>query len=182
MTFGRIADFGSLLRFPLEGYESGTSYRVARHEEPGRTAIELELYRRERPFVKKWEPFEEDRERFEAIIAEGNSWFLLEDGLPVGLFLLEKYEWNNCLNIELIEVVKERRGRGHGRAMLDKIGEIAAAMGARAIRLEAQATNGAAIGFYLKHGYAIEGVDLSLYSNADLESQEVAVIMKRKLP
>ena len=181
MTFAKIADFESLRGFPLDGYESDISYRVVRHEEPGRTAIELGLYRREKPFIKKWEPFEEDRERFEAILAEGNSYFLLEGGDPIGMFLLEKYEWNNCLNIELIEVVREKRGRGYGGAMLDRICEIAVAMGVRAIRLEAQATNGAAIGFYLQHGYAIEGVDLSLYSNADLESQEVAVFMKRKL-
>ena len=182
MTFARIRDFEDLLRFPLDGYESDTSFKVARSETAERTAIELELYDREEPFIKKWEPFAEDRERFESIIAEGNSHFLLEDGEPVGLFLLEKYEWNNCLNIELIEVVKERRGLGYGRVMLDRICEIALAMGVRAIRLEAQATNGAAIAFYLKHGYAVEGVDLSLYSNADLETQEVAVFMKRKLP
>lgn len=36
------------------------------------------------------------------------------------------------------------------------------------------------LGFPLD-GYAIEGIDLSLYSNADLETQEVAVILKRKL-
>jgi ribosomal protein S18 acetylase RimI-like enzyme len=182
MTFRRIADFESLRRFPLDGYESGTSYRVARREEAGRLAIELEPYLRERPFVKRWEPFEEDRERFEAIVAEGNSYCLLEDDAPVGLFLLEKYEWNNCLNIELIEVVRESRGRGCGGLMLERIHGIAAAMGVRAIRLEAQATNGDAIGFYRKHGYAIEAIDLSLYTNEDLESQEVAVILKRKLP
>jgi ribosomal protein S18 acetylase RimI-like enzyme len=182
MTFAKVKDFADLLRFPLDGYESGTSYRVMRIESAERTAIELELYTREEPFIKKWEPFGEDRERFEAILAEGNSYFLLEEGDPVGLFLLEKYEWNNCLNIELIEVVKGKRGRGYGRMMLDRIYEIARSMGVRAIRLEAQATNGAAIGFYRRQGYAVEGVDLSLYTNADLETQEVAVFMKRKLP
>lgn len=182
MTFERIRGFVDLRRFPLDGYESGTSYRVARREEAGRIAVELEPFRRERPLIKRWEPFEEDRKRFEAIVAEGNSYFLLEDSDPVGLFLLERYEWNNCLNIELIEVVRGRRGRGCGGLMLERIHGIAAAMGVRAIRLEAQTTNGDAIGFYRKHGYAIEGIDLSLYSNADLESQEVAVILKRKLP
>jgi len=182
MTFGLIRDFADLRRFPLDGYESGTSYRVSRREEEGRTAIELEPYRRERPFVKSWEPFEEDRGRFESIVAEGNSYFLLEGDAPVGLFLLERYEWNNCLNIELIEVVRGRRGRGCGRLMLERIFRIAAALGVRAVRLEAQATNGDAIGFYRRHGYAIEGIDLSLNSNADLESQEVAVILKRMLP
>ena len=66
--------------------------------------------------------------------------------------------------------------------MLERIFRIAAALGVRAVRLEAQATNGDAIGFYRRHGYSIEGIDLSLYSNADLESQEVAVILKRMLP
>jgi len=65
--------------------------------------------------------------------------------------------------------------------MLERIYGIASAMGVRAIRLEAQATNGDAIGFYRNHGYAIEAIDLSLYTNADPASQEVAVILERKL-
>lgn len=144
--------------------------------------MELELYGRGEPFIKKWEPFEADRERMAGIVDEGNSYLLCDGEAPVGIFLLERYEWNNCLNIELIEVVKDRRGRGYGSLMLEKIYEIALGMGVRAIRLEAQATNGAAIGFYMKNGYVIDGLDLSFYSNEDLETQEVAIFMKRKIP
>lgn len=182
MNFGRIADFRELARFPLDGYESGTSYRVAKHGDEGRMSIELELYERDEPFIKKWEPFEADRDRMTGIVDEGNSYLLFDGGAPVGIFLLERYEWNNCLNIELIEVVRGLRGRGYGRLMLEKIYEIALGMGVRAIRLEAQATNGAAIGFYMKNGYALEGLDLSFYSNEDAETQEIAVFMKRKIP
>lgn len=55
--------------------------------------------------------------------------FPVDGGDPVGPFMLEKREWNNCLDIELIE-----------------------------------------------------DVNLSPYTNADLETQEVAIFMKRKLP
>lgn len=50
-----------------------------------------------------------------------------------------------------------------------------------AINLETQNTNVNAIRFYRRSGFEIEGIDLSYYTNDDVEGGEVAIFMKRKL-
>jgi ribosomal protein S18 acetylase RimI-like enzyme len=53
--------------------------------------------------------------------------------------------------------------------------------GCRVVVCETQNTNVPAIDFYRKVGFEIGGIDLSYYSNEDVENGEVAIFMKRKI-
>lgn len=66
--------------------------------------------------------------------------------------------------------------------LADELASRAQAAGLRALAVETQNTNVAAIRFYRSVGFAIEGIDLSYYSNIDVEDGEVAIFLKRKLP
>jgi ribosomal protein S18 acetylase RimI-like enzyme len=59
--------------------------------------------------------------------------------------------------------------------------DLAKAAGFRAIGLETQNTNVPAIKFYKKCGFELEGIDMSYYTNHDLESGEIALFMRKKL-
>ena len=66
--------------------------------------------------------------------------------------------------------------------MMSLLAESARAAGLRAIVCEAQNTNVPAIRFYRRLGFRLEGVDVSLYSNEDLQpGGSVAVIMKLRV-
>ncbi|HEV7127979.1 MAG TPA: GNAT family N-acetyltransferase, partial [Ktedonobacterales bacterium] len=53
--------------------------------------------------------------------------------------------------------------------------------GLRCLVCETQTTNMPAIQFYRAQGFAIDGLDLSLYTNHDREHGEVAIFMRRQL-
>ena len=63
---------------------------------------------------------------------------------------------------------------------MDQVAEVAKAEGLRILVCETQNTNVPAIVFYRSVGFEVGGVDLSYYTNRDVED-EVAVFMKRKL-
>ncbi len=180
ISINQINSFEELNKFPLDGYKSDISYHVEKEENENIICFKMIKEKRVIPFIKKWEPFIEDKKRLDSIIKKGNTFGLYEDGIIIGIIVLQKYDWNNCINIEQIEVLSEKRGNGFGSLLMRKIDEIANINNISTITLETQTTNGKAIQFYKKHGYEIEGIDLSLYSNNDIETQEIAVIMKKK--
>ena len=67
--------------------------------------------------------------------------------------------------IQTIEVAPERRGRGIGGELLQRLEGSAREAGARAIGLHVDATNGDAIRLYNAHGYACEGRSEDYYAN-----------------
>ncbi|WP_414859274.1 GNAT family N-acetyltransferase [Paenibacillus haidiansis] len=97
------------------------------------------------------------------------------------MVICEPQKWNNTIFIWELLVLSQYRGRHIGTALINKITEHANRDGYRAIRLETQNTNVPAISFYLKCGFTIDGVELSLYSNTDVENGEVAVFMLKKI-
>jgi ribosomal protein S18 acetylase RimI-like enzyme len=78
-------------------------------------------------------------------------------------------------------VVAAYQGQGVGRGLMGALAEQARAAGLRVIVCETQTANVPAIGFYRRMGFEMEGLDLSYYTNADVERGEVAVFMKLKL-
>ena len=99
----------------------------------------------------------------------------------IGVAITQKYEWNNTLNIEMIEIKNEFRKMGFGTIIMKEIENIAKNNDVRAITLETQTANGIAIEFYKKNGGNIEGIDISLYSSEDIEKEEIALIMKKRI-
>ena len=73
------------------------------------------------------------------------------------------------------------RNLGYGTILMDKAKDIAKNSGFREIVLETQSCNYKAINFYLKHGFKVNGIDLSCYSNEDIDKKEVRLEMAYRL-
>jgi streptothricin acetyltransferase len=167
--------------FRFSGYESDQEYRAHKTETGESIVISLKLEKREIPYVKKWDRPEADLEMQRAIVKGGLSWGAFSGDRLAGAALLEVRRWNNSLHLHDLEVMPGFRGLGIGGRLLDKTLETARDQKVRVITLETQTTNYPAIKFYRKHGYEIDGVDLSFYTNHDAESGEVALTMKLKI-
>lgn len=179
----RLAAIDELERggFSFTGYESDRAYRVQKTETEDSTVVSLRLEKLDSPYVKRWDRSRDDLEMQKEVVAQGLSWGVFFGDRLAGVALLEMRQWNRSLHLHDLEVMPEFRGRGLGGALLDKTLETARDRKARVITLETQTTNYPAISFYRKHGYKIDGVDLSLYTNQDAENGEVALTMKLKL-
>ena len=82
-------------------------------------------------------------------------------------------EWSNRLLVTELWVSKELRGKGVGKRLMDKAKEIGAGQKRRAVILETQSCNTAAIGFYLHEGFELIGFDTCCYTNDDIGKKEV---------
>ena len=110
----------------------------------------------------------------------GTLWFLLTGGEPFirpDFMDIYRYAAHKGLLVTIFT-----NGTLLTPQLADELASRAQAAGLRALAVETQNTNVAAIRFYRSVGFAIEGIDLSYYSNIDVEDGEVAIFLKRKLP
>lgn len=163
------------------GYIADSKFSVVEKEFDGKTIIIIEKISIDRPYKKKWNINIEDINRYEEIIPHGLSFgAYIEDNL-VGVIITEKIEWNNTLRVWEIQVSEKEQGKGIGTRLMMQVIQQAKKLGFRLVVLETQNTNTPAISFYKSLGFKIEGIDLSYYTNSDLEDGEVAIFMKKKL-
>lgn len=167
----------------IVGYTSTAKYVVAKTETVERTVITLERVALAEPYVKRWGPLAPDEaERYPRLPAEGFCLGAYQGEALVGLALAERQPWNDSLWIWEFHIAAEYQRRGVGRQLMAAVAARARAAGLRVLVCETQNTNAPAIDFYRSAGFALEGLDLSLYSNADLEpGGEVALFLKRRL-
>ncbi|MFF7492718.1 GNAT family N-acetyltransferase [Streptomyces rubiginosohelvolus] len=85
------------------------------------------------------------------------------DGSLAGFVSVAYARWNRRLTIEDIEVAPDHRGRGVGRALMSRAEEFARERGAGHIWLEVTNINAPAIHAYRRMGFALCGLDTSLY-------------------
>ncbi|GAP13500.1 acetyltransferases [Longilinea arvoryzae] len=171
------------LREIMAGYTSTQRYAARKQESDRRTVIALELEPLAAPHVRNyWECLsEDDLKRYEGFLAEGFSLGAYRNGAWIGVALAEVQGWNRVLSVWELHVHPDHRRQGIGRRLLDELAVRASALGLRALTVETQNTNVAAIHFYRQAGFSIEGIDLSYYTNQDAEDGEVAVFLRRKL-
>ncbi|NUV70007.1 GNAT family N-acetyltransferase [Streptomyces sp. CAI-121] len=108
---------------------------------------------------------EDDEEGGEDGAKEGNPTFLAmaPDGSLAGFVSVAYARWNRRLTVEDIEVAPGHRGRGVGRALMSRAEEFARERGAGHIWLEVTNINAPAIHAYRRMGFALCGLDTSLY-------------------
>ncbi|WYB31436.1 GNAT family N-acetyltransferase [Streptomyces sp. SM1P] len=96
---------------------------------------------------------------------QGDPTFLAvaPDGSLAGFVSVAYERWNRRLTIEDIEVAPGHRGRGVGRALMSRAEEFARERGAGHIWLEVTNINAPAIHAYRRMGFALCGLDTSLY-------------------
>lgn len=86
-------------------------------------------------------------------------------------------KWNNRLRITNLCVQDGFRRRGYGTLLMTRAKEIARARHHRALILETQSCNAAAISFYLSQGLTLMGLNTCEYSNEDMDRHEIRLEM-----
>ena len=116
--------------------------------------------------------------RFYEDYLEDASVFSLHNSEEIfGYLEVDRETWNNRLRITEILILDKFRRTGHGTLLINKAKEIAKKEKFREIILETQSCNYKAIEFYIKNGFKINGIDLSCYSNDDVDKGEVRIEM-----
>ena len=99
-------------------------------------------------------------------------------GALIGYFVaLPGFEETHLLNLT---VAPAWQGRGHGRALLDRLTAWAHGRGDLALWLEVRQSNTGARALYERHGFVQVGLRRGYYP-ADRQQREDAVVMRRKV-
>jgi len=110
----------------------------------------------------------------------------LENPTAFGLFLKEEIlgylevdreSWHNRLRVTELLILQNYRHKGYGKVLMDKAKAIGRVEGFRELVLETQSCNTEAIDFYLSQGFFVNGIDLSSYTNHDIENREIRLEM-----
>jgi streptothricin acetyltransferase len=166
----------------IAGYTSPARYRVQRTESDELTSFTLELETLDTPYVKPYEPIDDDTlERYQGYAKNEFSLGAYEGDQLIALALAEQQHWNNTLWVWEFHIAKSHQGQGIGSRLMEAVAERGRAAGIRAIFCETQSTNVPAIRFYRKVGFTLDGINLSFYTNDDWPNGEIALFMKWKL-
>lgn len=169
------------LKSTATGYTSEFVYNISKEESAQKIAFTLIRKKLQSPFIKKDMLDEGLLEHYEQIISNGFCYGVYTKNEMIGIALAEKEDWNNSLWIWEFHIAKKYRGKGLGTKLMNKIEEIAKDNHLRIMICETQNTNVRAIDFYRKIGFEVESIDLSYYSNQDVDKGEIAIFMKKKL-
>lgn len=164
----------------IGGYISSQKYYVARSLSGEKITITLTLVDLPGPYVKRFPLDDETFELYQNALSLGYSLGAYHGETLVGLAIAEARRWNNSLWVWEFGVAENYRRQGIGRLIMESLAEMAAEKGLRCLVCETQNTNVPAINFYRQLGFEIDGIDLTYYTNHDIECGEVALFMKRK--
>lgn len=168
----------------LSGYASYEKYAVEKRESDERILFDIRLVRLDAPYQDSFEgdfEQEEDRQRFAGYLPHGYSFGAYLGRRLVGFAICEVIDWNNSLRIWEFHVMPEFHHQGIGRQLMNHVISSATRDRIRVVFLETQSTNVRAIRFYRSLGFLVDALDLSLYTNHDVEDGQVCFFMKRKL-
>lgn len=131
--------------------------------------------------IKK--PFEKESDKeftgklYEDYLENPSAFSVNDNEEVLGYIEVDREAWNNRLRITEILILDKYRSKGYGSILINKAKEIAEKEEFREIILETQSCNSKAIEFYIKNGFKINGIDLSSYTNDDVEKNEVRLEM-----
>lgn len=101
------------------------------------------------------------------------AWGVVQNGEMIACIETCPEEWSNRLMVTELWVHEEYRRQGIAHALMALAREQVRREGRRALILETQSCNAAAIAFYLREGFTLIGFDSCCYQNGDLERKEV---------
>jgi GNAT superfamily N-acetyltransferase len=113
----------------------------------------------------------DDRPWSHAFVAEA-------DGRCVGFAAAGFEAWNRRLILWHLYVDPPARGRGVARHLVERVADLARALGARHIWLETSNLNHPGVAAYRALGFTLTGVDTTLYNGTPAE-EEVALFFSR---
>ncbi|MFF3763772.1 GNAT family N-acetyltransferase [Streptomyces sp. NPDC001922] len=94
------------------------------------------------------------------------------DGTLVGFAAVSHSAWNRRLTVEDIEVAPGHRGRGIGRTLMGHAVDFARERGAGHLWLEVTNVNAPAIHAYRRMGFALCGLDTTLYDGTESAGEQ----------
>jgi ribosomal protein S18 acetylase RimI-like enzyme len=164
-----------------DGYMSTAKYRVRKAEIARAVCFTLDRQELSEPFENRWTVSEEDFRRYGDVVGQGMSFAAYDGESTVGVAIADTADWNRSLWIREFGIAKPYRRQGLGRRLMERVAQHASKEGFRVLVCETQTTNVPAIDFYRSVGFEVGGIDLSYYSNDDVQAGEVALFLKRKL-
>ncbi len=165
----------------VSGYVSHARYDVRWSDARGRVTFALRRRKLRSPVRRRFPHPAEELRRYRRIARLGWSLGAFDGRRLVGLVLAEPRAWNRSVWVWEVGVEPGHRRQGIGRALFEALVDRAREEGLRVLVCETQTTNAPAVDFYRALGFRVEGVDVSFYSNEDLERGEVAIFMKKRL-
>lgn len=108
------------------------------------------------------------------------AWGVFEkrkNGSPVAVIEMDPETWSNRLRVTEMWVHKDYRRQGLATILMNVVKEHARLSRNRAIMLETQSCNVAAIDFYRSCGFSLIGFDSCCYKNDDISRKEVRLEM-----
>lgn len=108
------------------------------------------------------------------------AWIAVDDGRYVGFAATSFATWNRRVVLWHLYVDPTYRGRGVARELLRSVDAAAAEIGARHIWLETSSVNVPGVAAYRALGFALTGVDLTLYDGTPGEG-EIALFFSRAI-
>lgn len=163
------------------GYSSPAKYVVTKTETESVTWITLTLQPLDPPYLKRFGRDDHLEEHMEEVLKQGLSLGAYDGSKLIGIAITEKREWNKTFWIWDFHIDSDYQGKGVGSKLMNALSKKAKGSGSRVMVCETQNTNVPAIQFYRKMGFEIDGIDLSYYTNKDVEGGEVAIFMKKKI-
>ena len=163
------------------GYTTTTVYKLERSEHPSGVRWELAARELSHHFIKRY-----DDGDLKAMIESYADTTRTEDisflaarrgGVVAGMLAYQRLHWNNSLWLLDIRVREEGRRSGAGTELVKALQFSCGLRGYRGISVETQINNYPAIQFYLRQGFQIVGFNETLYTNDDLQDQDVACFL-----
>jgi ribosomal protein S18 acetylase RimI-like enzyme len=148
------------------------SYYDVKIKDRGNFLFILKRKNRWRKIEKKFEA-----KLFEPYIVNSRVFAIKDNKKIVAVIEGNKEEWNQTYRIWNLNVEKKYRRQSYGKTLFDYILKVAKKEKCRAIILEVQSCNIAAIDFYLKQGMKFIGLNTISYSNQDIKKKEVRLEM-----
>jgi ribosomal protein S18 acetylase RimI-like enzyme len=170
-----------ILRGLTAGYTSSAKYVITKTETDKETQITLTLQLLDPPYLKRFGRDDELEEHYDEVLRQGLSLGAYDGNKLVGIAIAEKRDWNKTLWVWEFHIDTDYQGCGIGTKLMNSLAKKGKKAGLRVIACETQNTNVPAIQFYRKAGFEIGGIDLTYYTNKDVEEGEVAIFMKKKL-
>jgi ribosomal protein S18 acetylase RimI-like enzyme len=134
------------------------------------------------PLHKVFPPEEHDEQALGGAPADTaahtRTYVALADGEVCGFVATGYDSWNRRLTIEDIEVAPGHRGRGIGRALMEHAAAFGRERGADHLWLEVSSVNAPAVHAYRRMGFALCGLDTTLYAGTP-SAGEQALFMSR---
>ena len=103
------------------------------------------------------------------------AWGIVKNGALIAVIETAAETWSNRLRVTELWIDDAYHRQGIGTALMDIALDRAREENRRAVILETQSCNEAAIAFYLAYGFTLMGFDACCYSNNDLQNKEVRI-------